>query len=243
MMNMTYGDARSVKLIGQVMQFINDAAYLASTELAAEKGSFPALDVDKYLESGFMKTRDEQLRNIIKLKGIRNSHLTSIAPTGTISLFANNVSSGIEPMFAKSYTRKVLNNDGSHDTEVVKDYAVWLWETMFPGRPLSEHFVTAQTLTPADHIRVQAAVQKHIDSSISKTTNCPEDITLEDFKNIYMDAWDSGCKGCTTYRPNEVTGSVLTSADEPVPQEETAGAACTISIDPNTGQMIRTCDA
>ncbi|MDA1296355.1 MAG: ribonucleoside-diphosphate reductase, adenosylcobalamin-dependent, partial [Proteobacteria bacterium] len=145
---------------------------------------------------------------------IRNALLTSIAPTGTISLYAGNVSSGIEPVFAYSYTRKVLQKDGSRTEEEVTDYAVQMWRDKFGDKELPDYFVNAQTLLPAAHVRMQAAAQKWIDSSISKTINCPEDIDFETFKNVYLEAYESGCKGCTTYRPNAVTGSVLSVSEK-----------------------------
>jgi ribonucleoside-diphosphate reductase alpha chain len=154
------------------------------------------------------------VRDAIAEHGIRNALLTSIAPTGTISLYAGNVSSGIEPVFAYAYTRKVLQKDGSKTEEEVVDYAVQLWRELKGDAPLPDYFVNAQTLAPLEHVRMQAAAQKWIDSSISKTINCPEDISFDAFKEVYMAAWDQGCKGCTTYRPNAVTGSVL-SVSEP----------------------------
>jgi ribonucleoside-diphosphate reductase alpha chain len=136
--------------------------------------------------------------------------LTSIAPTGTISLYAGNVSSGIEPIFAMTYTRTVLEKDGSKREERVEDYAARKWRERHGDAPYPESFVTAQTLLPAEHVTMQAAAQKWIDSSISKTVNLPEDISFTEFKDVYALAYNQGCKGCTTYRPNAVTGSVLT---------------------------------
>jgi ribonucleoside-diphosphate reductase alpha chain len=156
---------------------------------------------------------DADVREAIAKHGIRNALLTSIAPTGTISLYAGNVSSGIEPVFAYSYKRKVLQKDGSRTEEEVIDYAVQMWRDKFGDTPLPDYFVNAQTLAPLDHVRMQAAAQKWIDSSISKTINCPEDISFDSFKEVYMAAWDQGCKGCTTYRPNDVTGSVLSVSE------------------------------
>jgi len=240
MMKMTYGSDQAVQFMEELMKFINDTAYNESVELAIEKGSFPLFDADKFLDSGFMKTRSELLRSKVRKYGIRNSLLTSIAPTGTISLYANNVSSGIEPVFALYYERKVLNNDGSHTKELVMDYAVYLWRKLFGAEPLPDYFVTAQTLSPIDHIRMQSAVQKHVDSAISKTTNCPEDISFEDFQSVYLMAYDMGCKGCTTYRPNEVLGSVLTVIPEPVATTvPNQMGAC--AYDSNTG--VRTCES
>ncbi|MBL6853358.1 MAG: ribonucleoside reductase, partial [Alphaproteobacteria bacterium] len=134
----------------------------------------------------------------------------SIAPTGTISLFAGNVSSGVEPVFAYAYNRKVLQPDGSQTTETVEDYAYRAFRAKFGEEAaLPDYFVNAQTLAPEDHLAVQAAAQRHIDSSISKTVNVPVSISFEAFKDVYLQAYDLGCKGCTTYRPNDVTGSVL----------------------------------
>jgi ribonucleoside-diphosphate reductase alpha chain len=193
------------------------AAYLASVTLAREKGAFPLYDRDAFLASGTMRTMPADVRDAVATHGIRNALLTSIAPTGTISLFAGNVSSGIEPVFAYAYTRKVLQPDGSRTEEEVVDYAVQMWRDLHGDAPLPDYFVNAQTLPPLDHVRMQAAAQKWVDSSISKTINCPEDISFDAFKDVYMAAWDQGCKGCTTYRPNAVTGSVLTVKDDATP--------------------------
>ena len=209
MMGLRYGAPEAAAQTETWMKAIARSAYLASVDLAKEKGAFPLFDADKYLASGTMRAMDEDVRQAIKVHGIRNALLTSIAPTGTISLYAGNVSSGIEPVFAYAYTRKVLQKDGSRTEEEVVDYAVQLWREKFGQKPLPDYFVNAQTLPPLDHVRMQSAAQKWIDSSISKTINCPEDISFDDFAEVYMAAWDQGCKGCTTYRPNAVTGSVL----------------------------------
>jgi ribonucleoside-diphosphate reductase alpha chain len=185
-----------------------------------------------------MKMMDDDICADIRMFGIRNALLTSVAPTGTISLYAGNVSSGIEPIFALEYDRKVLQKDGSKVTETVRDYAVDKWKRARPGEPLPDSFVTAQTLKPIDHVRMQAAAQRWIDSSISKTINCPEDISFDDFKDVYLAAWEMGCKGCTTYRPNDVTGSVLSVKEETVED----GGACELRVDPETGQLIRSCE-
>jgi len=209
MLGLRYGSEDAAAQTEAWMKAIARAAYLASVDLAKEKGAFPLFDADKYLASGNMQAMDEDVRDAIRTHGIRNALLTSVAPTGTISLYAGNVSSGIEPVFAYAYTRKVLQKDGSRTEEEVVDYAVRLWRELKGDAPLPDYFVNAQTLPPLDHVRMQAAAQKWIDSSISKTINCPEDISFENFKEVYMAAWDQGCKGCTTYRPNDVTGSVL----------------------------------
>ncbi|UTS82820.1 adenosylcobalamin-dependent ribonucleoside-diphosphate reductase [Phaeobacter piscinae] len=213
MLRLRYGSEDAAAQTDEWMHAIARAAYFASIELAKEKGSFPLFDAEKYLASGNMVAMDEDVRDAIREHGIRNALLTSIAPTGTISLYAGNVSSGIEPVFAYSYTRKVLQEDGSRTEQEVVDYAVELWREKFGDKELPDYFVSAQTLTPNDHVVMQSAAQRWIDNSISKTINCPEDISFEDFKEVYMSAWNKGCKGCTTYRPNEVTGSVLSVSE------------------------------
>ena len=214
MVGLRYGSDEAVKKTEKWMKTIALSAYKASINLAEEKGAFPLFDPEKFIVSGKMIQMDEDVKQAVHKFGIRNALLTSIAPTGTISLYAGNVSSGIEPVFAYSYKRKVLQNDGSHVEEEVVDYAVKLWRDKFGNAPLPDFFVSAQNLTPADHVKMQAAAQKWVDSSISKTINCPEDISFDDFKEVYIQAYDTGCKGCTTYRPNEVTGSVLSAASE-----------------------------
>lgn len=223
MLGMTYGSPEAVIWAEVVMRNIAHASYLASADLAEEKGAFPLFDRDEYLNHPYVQQFDPDVQDAIAAKGLRNSHLTSIAPTGTISLMAGNVSSGIEPLFAYHYTRKVLEKDGSRREERVEDYAYAMYRQMCEspaephgyGKPrfdetvLPDYFVSAQTLPPEAHVRMQAAAQKWVDSSISKTINCPDDITFESFKGIYQMAYDLGCKGCTTYRPNDITGSVL----------------------------------
>ncbi len=214
MVGQRYGSEEAAAQTDKWLHMVARAAYLASVDLAKEKGAFPLFDAEAYLASGTMQAMDDDVVEAIRTHGIRNALLTSIAPTGTISLYAGNVSSGIEPVFAYAYTRKVLQKDGSRTEEEVVDYAVKLWRDKFGDKELPDYFVNAQTLAPEDHVRMQAAAQKWIDSSISKTINVPEDIDFESFKNVYLSAWDQGCKGCTTYRPNDVTGSVLTVSEE-----------------------------
>ena len=214
MVGLRYGSEEAALQTEAWMHQIARAAYLASVGLAKEKGAFPLFDAEGYLASGAMQDMDSDVRDAIAQHGIRNALLTSIAPTGTISLYAGNVSSGIEPVFAYAYTRKVLQKDGSRTEEEVIDYAVQMWRDKMGEAELPEYFVNAQTLAPLEHVRMQAAAQKWVDSSISKTINCPEDISFEAFKDVYMAAWDQGCKGCTTYRPNAVTGSVLSVSSE-----------------------------
>ena len=213
MVGLRYGSEEAARQTEEWLHAIARAAYLASVDLAKEKGAFPLFDADKFLASGNMQVMDDDVREAIRTHGIRNALLTSIAPTGTISLYAGNVSSGIEPVFAYAYKRKVLQKDGSRTEEEVVDYAVQMWREKFGDAPLPDYFVNAQTLAPLDHVRMQAAAQKWVDSSISKTINCPEDISFDAFKEVYMAAYESGCKGCTTYRPNDVTGSVLSVSE------------------------------
>ncbi|WP_442970389.1 LAGLIDADG family homing endonuclease [Roseovarius sp. E0-M6] len=227
MLGVRYGSDKAVRQTEIWMHKIAVAAYLASVDLAREKGAFPLFDADEFLASGTMQEMDDSVRAAIAKHGIRNALLTSIAPTGTISLYAGNVSSGIEPVFAYSYTRKVLQKDGSRTEEEVVDYAVQMWRDTFGDAELPDHFVNAQTLAPEEHVKMQAAAQKWVDSSISKTINCPADISFADFKDVYMQAWDTGCKGCTTYRPNDVTGSVL-SVGEGKPKTELPKLASTM---------------
>ena len=169
MVGLRYGSAEAAAQTEAWMHAIARAAYLASVDLAREKGAFPLFDADAYLASGTMQGMDADVRGLIAKHGIRNALLTSVAPTGTISLYAGNVSSGIEPVFAYAYTRKVLQKDGSRTQEEVVDYAVRLWRETHGDAPLPDYFVNAQTLPPLDHVRMQAAAQKWIDSSISKT--------------------------------------------------------------------------
>ena len=215
MTGLRYGSDEAAHQTSLWLRRIARAAYAASAHLAAEKGAFPLFEAEPYLSSGTMQAMDADIRDLVRETGIRNALLTSIAPTGTISLYAGNVSSGIEPVFAYAYSRKVLQKDGSRTEEEVVDYAVQLWRDRFGDAELPDYFVNAQELTPLEHVKMQAAAQPWVDSSISKTINCPEDISFEAFKDVYMAAWDQGCKGCTTYRPNAVTGSVLTVAAEP----------------------------
>jgi ribonucleoside-diphosphate reductase alpha chain len=211
-----YGSDAAVALTERWMRRIRDAAYRASVALAREKGAFPLFDRDAYLAGEAIAELPEDIRADIAAHGIRNALLTSIAPTGTISLMADNVSSGLEPVFSFSYLRNVLMPDGTRRTEEVSDYAYRLHRRMFgEAAALPDSFVDAQRLSPAEHVVMQAAVQKYVDASISKTINVPEDISFEAFKTVYQQAYDLGCKGCTTYRPNDITGAVLETRKEP----------------------------
>jgi ribonucleoside-diphosphate reductase alpha chain len=211
MLGLRYGSDASRAFAADTMRLICHAAYRASVALAQEKGSFPYFDRDKYLQGRFVGSLPDNIQDAIAAHGIRNGHLLAIAPTGTISLLAGNVSSGLEPIFAPSYTRNVLAEDGTPEAFTLTDHALELWRsakataTGFP-----DGFVTASALPIQAHLNMQAALQPFVDNSISKTINAPADCPFADFRQIYDLAYDKGLKGCTTFRPNAVTGSVLT---------------------------------
>ena len=198
MVGVRYGSKEAAELTEKWLHQVARASYLASVDLAKEKGAFPLFDAEPYLASGTMVGMDADVRDAIKAHGIRNALLTSIAPTGTISLYAGNVSSGIEPVFAYSYTRKVLQKDGSRTEEEVTDYAVQMWRDKFGDKELPDYFVNAQTLLPADHVRLQAAAQKWIDSSISKT---PKTSILEPSKMSTLRHMNQGVRGVQPTAP------------------------------------------
>jgi len=231
-----YGSADAVRLTETWMRAVRDNAYRASVDLAREKGPFPLFDRGPYLDGECIRELPEDIRAGIAEHGIRNALLTSIAPTGTISLLADNVSSGLEPVFAFSYERAVLEPDDSKRIEEVSDHAYRLYRSLKgEDAPLTDAFVDAQTLRPEDHVVMQAAVQKYVDSSISKTINCPEDIDFEAFKDVYLAAYDSGCKGCTTYRPNPVTGAVLAVKPETPATEKVEPTPTPAQLGSSTG--------
>ncbi len=207
-----YGSVEAQRLAGGWMETVQNAAYAASAALAAEKGTFPLYDPERMLSRPNVEALAPAVRDAVRAYGLRNGCLTSIAPTGTISLLAGNVSSGIEPVFDFSYRRRVLTHGDATDDEVVEDYAHALFRREFgPARDLTPAFVRTADLTPRDHLDMQAALQRHVDSAISKTINCPADLPFEAFKNVYLEAHALGLKGCTTFRPNAVTGAILLS--------------------------------
>jgi ribonucleoside-diphosphate reductase alpha chain len=213
MLGLRYGESGSLKAARTLMRAIAHAAYQASAELAREKGAFPLFDAEPYLAAPFIAGLPDPVRAAIRAHGTRNSHLLAIAPAGTISLLAGNVSSGLEPVFAAELDRSVLDEAGSPQPFRLTDYAVALWRRTHPDGPtLPPGFVTAAELSPEAHLAMQAALQPFIDSSISKTINVAENCPFEDFAQIYDRAFDLGLKGCTTFRPNPVTGSLLAEA-------------------------------
>ncbi len=210
MLGLRYGSQQAADAVSSWMREIHLTAVSASVSLAREKGAFPALDTGAYLSSPAIRRLPLPVRRAIARYGIRNALVTSIAPTGSISLLAGNVSSGIEPIFATSFKRQIIGPDGERRLQEVVDYAVQRHRDLKgTTTPLPSAFVTASELSPDDHVRMQAAAQRWIDGSISKTVNCPVDITFDAFQGIYRHAYETGCKGCTTYRPNDITGSVL----------------------------------
>lgn len=228
-----YGSAEAVTMTENILNHIAEWAYDESVEMAKEWGCAPFFlsdpkNFEKFSQSKFIQnTLNVATQGKIAKYGTRNSHLLSIAPTGTISMYAGNVSSGIEPIFAPSYNRKITNVDGSKTEQTVYSYAVneylYVHNKSEDDAWWKAYMKTAQDLTPREHLNMQAAAQKYIDSSISKTINLPEDISFEDFAEVYMIAYREGCKGCTTYRPNDVTGSILsveTKEEKPVEQPD-----------------------
>lgn len=218
-----YGSAEGRQAAGRWMATITDAAYRSSAELASEKGAFPLFDRDAFLAAPFVARLAGETRAAIARHGIRNGCLTSIAPTGTISLLAGNVSSGIEPVFAHRYRRSIRDQSGALHQQTVEDYAYGVFRRRFGEQePLPPAFVSASELAPSDHLAMQAALQPHIDSSISKTINVPADFPFDDFEAVYLEAETLGLKGVTTYRPNAVTGAVL-EAEQMKQREVAAG--------------------
>ena len=225
MCGLTYGSREAVAATETWMARLQRAAYLASSALAAEKGSFPLFDAEAYLATEGAQNLPAEVREAIAETGLRNGLLTSVAPTGTISILADNVSSGLEPVFAFEYSRKVLLPDGSHETQPVTDLALRRFRALKgESQPLPATFVDAQSLDPAAHLVMQAAVQRYIDSSVSKTINLPEDIGFQAFKDVYRQAYDLGCKGCTTYRPSALRGAVLETAAQASAEAESGPA-------------------
>jgi ribonucleoside-diphosphate reductase alpha chain len=212
MLGLRYDTEAARRMASRISEAMRDAAYRASVELAKEKGAFPLFNADLYLSgTSFAARLPEEIKNLIRKSGLRNSHLLSIAPTGTISLaFADNASNGIEPPFSWTYTRKKRMPDGTLQEFPVEDHA-WRRYKALKGSTdnLPPYFVTALELSARAHEEMVAAVAPYIDTSISKTVNVPEDYPYAEFQDLYFLAWKSGLKGLATYRPNKVLGSVL----------------------------------
>ncbi|XAO54009.1 ribonucleotide reductase of class Ib (aerobic) alpha subunit [Pseudomonas phage Jack] len=224
-----YGSPAFLSFEAEVLDTLRDESYLASAHIAKVKGSFPKFDKDKYLQGQFIKTLREDVRDAIAKYGIRNSHLTSIAPTGTISLCADNVSSGIEPVFAYSFDRTVIEFSGPR-VETVEDYGARVFGVR--GKACSR--VTVQ-----EHVAALTVAAQRVDSAVSKTCNVPSDISWEDFKNVYVSAWEGGAKGCTTFRLGGKRSGILVVKDDGGEPEADAPAeepASQCRIDPATGR-------
>ena len=216
MLGLHYGDAASLAFASETMRAICHAAYRQSTAIAEEKGCFPAFRREPYLEAPFIKSLPEDIRAAIARHGMRNSHLLAVAPTGTISLLAGNVSSGIEPLFAPDQQRAVTAANGERQQFALTDYAVDLWRRQ-NDRPdgVPPATLTATELPIEAHLAMQAALQAFVDNSISKTINVPASTGFADFAHVYTLAYERGLKGCTTFRPNPAMSGVVTAADPP----------------------------
>jgi ribonucleoside-diphosphate reductase alpha chain len=220
MLGLRYDTDAARAMAARIAEALRDAAYRGSVALAQEKGAFPLFDAEKYLAAGFARRLPEDVREAIRTRGLRNSHLLAIAPTGTISLaFADNASNGIEPPFAWTYTRRKRTPDGGVLDYVVEDHAYRLYRTAGGDiARLPSHWITALDIAALDHMRMLAAVQPYIDTSISKTVNVPSDYPFEAFKDLYLEAWRNGLKGLATFRPNLITGAVLEAVEAPTVQ-------------------------
>lgn len=236
-LSIRYGSPEAQRFTGAVLRFIANRCYMTSASLAAEKGAFPLYDERKYLQSKFIQKLDPEVRDAIAVYGVRNSHLTSIAPTGTISLTANNISSGIEPVFSTSYERTVQTSEGPR-VEKVEDYAYREWGIKCE---------TADQISVQEHVGMLNAAQEWVDSACSKTCNVGDKVTWDEFKEVYMQAYLGGAKGCTTFRAaGKRFGILNASASEDVVEEDheddevvVEGGACYIDVE--TG--VKTCDS
>lgn len=218
MLGLTYGEEKSIQLASKVMQIIAETTWYTSIELAKERGVFPVFQSKKFLQGRFVERLPAGIQEGIEKNGIRNSHHNAIAPAGTISLLANNISNGLEPIFSGLYERTIRTSDGELLKFSVRDYALQIWEQLEKkdNRPPKWTDVQSKSLNPLHHLKMQAAVQPYIDNAISKTINIPEDFPFDNLAEIYTKAFELGLKGCTIYRPNPITGSVLTT----IPDDE-----------------------
>ena len=233
MLGVRYDREDGRQMAAKIAEHMRDAAYRASIELAKEKGAFPKFDANGYLEPGTFASRlPEAIRQSIRTHGIRNSHLLSIAPTGTVSLaFADNASNGIEPPFSWMYRRKKREHDGSTREYAVEDHAWRLYRDLGGDvDALPDYFVNALAMSAGEHIAMMEAVQPFVDTAISKTVNVPGDYPYEDFKNLYLKAWRASLKGMATYRPNNILGSVLDTGAPVV--EAKAAVPVAMPVDP-----------
>ncbi|WP_429204661.1 adenosylcobalamin-dependent ribonucleoside-diphosphate reductase [Massilia sp. UYP11] len=240
MLGLRYDSDAGRAMAARIATELRDAAYAASIELAREKGAFPLFDAAKYLRGQFALRLPAALRDGIREHGIRNSHLLSIAPTGTISLaVADNASNGIEPPYSWTYRRRKRTEDGGTRSYEVCDHAWRLYRQLHGDAPLPPSFVTALEMRALDHLRMVEAVQPFIDTAISKTVNVPEDYPYDDFRDLYLQAWRAGLKGLATYRPNPILGSVLSVAPA-TDDASVAPAADDASVAPATDDASAT---
>lgn len=209
MLGLDYGSDAGRRQAAAIMQVVRDSACAVSIDLAREKAPFPRYEAQDYLNGPYVQSLPGHLRKRIARHGIRNSHLTAIAPTGTISLLAGNVSSGVEPVFSARYQRRVRDRAGTGPPMLVENYACRRWSAVHGRDSLPPALVTAAELSPLQHLQMVAALQPYVDNAIAKTITVAEDCDFDDFQSIYTDAYSLGLKGCTTYRVNPVTGSVL----------------------------------
>jgi ribonucleoside-diphosphate reductase alpha chain len=234
MLGLGYNSEEGRAVAKRIAEVMRDAAYTASVELAKEKGAFPRFDAEAYLAEGTFASRlPEAIKQEIRKYGIRNSHLLSIAPTGTVSLaFADNASNGIEPAFSWTYMRKKREANGTTTQYEVQDHAWRVYRELGGDvNHLPPTFISALEMNAHDHIAMMQVVQPFIDTAISKTVNVPADYPYEDFKDLYLQAWRAGLKGLATYRPNAILGAVLEL--KPLTQEgQTAKADVTTAVDP-----------
>lgn len=210
MVGLRYGSEDSLQLANRIMKLIGETTWKTSIELAQEKSSFPLLQKDNYLQSHFVQRLSEDIQDDIKKSGIRNSHHNTIAPAGTISLLANNISNGLEPVFSAQYERAVRLTTGEVEKFIVTDFAAHMWRNNQSDKTLPPAWTDVQSLSPEDHLQMQHAIQPYIDNAISKTINIPHDFPFEKLSDVYMRAYEYELKGCTIFRPNPITGSVLT---------------------------------
>jgi ribonucleoside-diphosphate reductase alpha chain len=205
-----YGSGAGRALVADWLETFRAAAYLASAELARERGPFPLFERERHLAAVAHRRLPAEVTAAIRRDGLRNGALTTVAPTGTTALYAGNVSSGIEPVFSLTSVRRMAGEAGDGGDLRLQDYAHARYEELGGDTAhLPEAFVTADALSPAQHLAMQATVQRYVDAAIAKTINCPADLPFAAFEDVYLEAYRSGCKGCTTYRPDPLRGQVL----------------------------------
>lgn len=209
MLGLRYDSQQALDFAANVMRELCYSAYACSVELAKQQGPFPFFDKDAYLASPFIQRLPEHLRQGIAKHGIRNSHLLAIAPTGTISLLANNISSSLEPVFSFRQKRNIYLSTDDYQAVELEDYAAQQWRQLFGDKPLPDYFISSREIRPQAHLDMQAAIQPWVDNAVSKTINIPVDLPFAEFSELYRRAWQLGLKGCTSFRPNPITGAVI----------------------------------